>query len=125
MLPAQQDIPCTIMKIIEDKISINELMQMAEGMFGNFVKAVVDIESEIIAVDAELHSDEEGLLIENGSAQNDLWGINLYPELGNEDFIEFDSLINLRPSCGNRSRGIDNPETREKIVKIINKRVEK
>lgn len=113
------------MKIIKDKISISELKQMAERMFGNLVKAVVDIKSEIMAVELELHSDGEGLLLENGSEQSDLWGINLYPELGGEDFIEFDSLINLRPSCGNRSRGIDNPETREKITKIINKLVER
>ena len=113
------------MKIIKDKISINELMQMTERMFGNLVKAVVDIEKEIMAVDAELHSDVEGLLLENGSEQKDLWGINLYPELVGEDFIEFDSMINLRPSCGNHSRGIDNPKIREKIIKIIDNLVEK
>ncbi len=113
------------MKIIKDKISINELMEMAERMFGNLVKAVVDIEKEIMAVDAELHSDEEGLLLENGSEQKNLWGINLYPELSNEDFIEFNSMINLRPSSGNRSSSVDNPQIREKIIKIINKLVEK
>jgi hypothetical protein len=78
-----------------------------------------------MAVDAELHSDEEGLLLENGSEQKDPWGINLYPELPGEDFIEFDSMINLRPSGGNFSRDIGNPKIREKIVKIINKLVEK
>lgn len=113
------------MKIIKDKISISELMQMAEKMFGNLIKAVVDIKKEIMVVDAELHSDEEALLLENGSEQKDLWGINLYPELINEDFIEFDSMINLRPSCGNLSRDIDNPRIRENIIKIINKLVEK
>ncbi len=113
------------MKIIKDKISLNELRQMAERRFGNLVKAVVDIKKEVIALDAELHADEEGLLLENGSEQKDLWGINLYPELTNEDFIEFDSMINLRPSCGNLSRDIGNPEIREKIIKIINKLVKK
>ena len=98
---------------------------MAERRFGNLVKAVVDIKKEVIALDAELHADEEGLLLENGSEQKDLWGINLYPELTNEDFIEFDSMINLRPSCGNLSRDIGNPEIREKIIKIINKLVKK
>ena len=113
------------MKIIKEKISINELMQMAERKFGDLVKAVVDIEKEIIAIDAELHSDEEALLLENGSEQKDLWGINLYPELTNEDFIEFDSMINLRPSYGNLSRDIGNPKIRKKITKIVNKLVEK
>ena len=113
------------MKIIKDKISVNELMQMAKRMFGNLVKAVVDIEKGIMAVDAELHSDEEGLLLENGSEQKDLWGINLYPELIDEDFVEFNSMINLRPSCGNLSSNVDNPKIREKIIKIINKLVKK
>ena len=46
------------MKIIHDKISTAELKEMAQTMFGNLVKAVVDIKLEKMAVDAELHSDE-------------------------------------------------------------------
>ncbi|MFH1452782.1 MAG: DUF5674 family protein [Armatimonadota bacterium] len=111
------------MKIVKDKIRIKELKEMADNSFGNFIKAVVDIENEIIAVDAELHSDEKALLLENGSNQKNLWGINLYPELPGEDFIEFDSMINLRPSQENRTRGVDNPGNREKIKVIINKLV--
>ena len=93
---------------------------MAEKGFGSMVKAVVDVEKEIIAVDAELHSDEEALLLENGSRQKDLWGINLYPGASGDNFIEFDSMINLRPSQGNMSRGVDNPEAREKITAAVN-----
>jgi|TARA_B100000959_G_scaffold202277_1_gene211729 hypothetical protein len=44
---------------------------------------------EIVAIDAELHSDLEALCLENGSRQNALWGINYYPEIDGEDFIEF------------------------------------
>ena len=94
---------------------------MAEKGFGSMVKAVVDVEKEIMAVDAELHSDEEALLLENGSRQKDLWGINLYPGASGDNFIEFDSMINLRPSQGNMSRGVDNPEARGKITAAVNK----
>ncbi len=111
------------MKIITDKILIEELKEMADKMFGNLVKAVIDIEKEIMAVDAELHADEEALLLENGSAQKNLWGINIYPELIGDDFVEFDSMINLRPAQGNRSRGIDNIEVQKKILEIVNKLV--
>ncbi|MBI5416723.1 hypothetical protein HZA55_02060 [Candidatus Poribacteria bacterium] len=111
------------MKIIKDNIEINELKEMANNGFGNFVKAVVDIENGLISVDAELHSDEEALLLENGSEQKNLWGINLYPELQGENFIEFDSMINLRPSQGNRSRGVNDPKIREKIKFIVDKLV--
>lgn len=109
------------MKIIRDRISRDELKEMAKNMFGNLVKAVVDIEREIMAIGGELHSDEEALLIEDGSKQESLWGINLYPEIENENWIEFDSLINIRPFQGNLTRGVDNPEIRKKIIKIVNK----
>jgi len=107
------------MKIIKDKISIQELKKMADNMFGDLVKAVVDVEKRIIAIDAELHSDEEATLIENGSKQENLWGINIYPE-NQEKLIEFDSMINLRPSQKNRSRGVDNPEIQKLIIEIVN-----
>lgn len=110
------------MQIIKNKISLDELKKMSQKMFDNLVKAVVDIENKIMAVDGELHADEEALLLQNGSKQNNLWGINIYPEMyGSENFIEFDSMINLRPSQGNRSRGVENPETRKIIFEIANK----
>ena len=113
------------MKIIKDKITLTELSEMTEKMFDNLVKAVVDVEKEIMAVDAEMHADEEQLLLKKGSKQKNLWGINLYPEkFGQNDFIEFDSLINLRPSQNNRSRGIKNPNICQKIIKIVNQLVE-
>jgi len=113
------------MKIITQKVTLTELNQMAAGMFGNLVKAAVDVEKEVLAVDAELHSDLEALLIENGSKQKNLWGINLYPEMKGDDFVEFDSMINMRPSQGNRSRGVDSAEMRKKIMEIVAKRVER
>jgi len=113
------------MKIIEKEITVQELKEMAEKMFGNLVKAVVDTEKEIMAIDAELHADEEAFLLENGSKQENLWGINLYPELSGDDFVEFDSMINLRPAQGNRSRGIDDVKIQEKIKSIVEKLVKK
>ena len=93
---------------------------MSENMFGDLVKAVVDIEKEIMVIDAELHADQEKVLLENGSLQENLWGINLYPDdFQDEDFIEFDSMINLRPSWGNRSRGVDDENIQKKIIEIV------
>ena len=109
------------MKIINEKLSIVELKQLAQSRFGDLVKAVVDIEQGIMAVDAELHSDEEALLIENGSKPQDLWGINIYPELKKEEWVEFDSMINLKPSQGNRSRGIESPDIKNKILEITSR----
>lgn len=111
------------MKIITGTLTIDELKRIAAGMFGNLVKAVVDVDRALLAVDAELHSDLEALLLENGSKQKSLWGINLYPGKQGDGYIEFDSLINMRPSQGNMSRGVDNEGTRKKIVDIVTKRV--
>lgn len=104
-----------------NQIHIKDLAIMADKMFGNLVKAVVDIDKKIMAIDGELHSDEEKLLIEKGSKQQNLWGINLYPEyFGKDEFIEFDSMINLRPAQNNRSRGVDDSNTQNIIIKIVN-----
>ena len=113
------------MRIVDSQnpIHLDELRKMSAAMFGDMVKAVVDVVRDIMAVDAELHADEEALLIENGSNQNSLWGINLYPELEGNDFLEFDSMINLRPSLGNRSRGVEDPEIQERIRNIVNRLV--
>lgn len=113
------------MLIIKDKTSITVIQKLAQEMFGNLVKAVVDVEKGIIAVGGELHSDEEALLIENGSKQENLWGINLYPEAQEGEWIEFDSLINLRPAQGNRTRSIDDPLVRKKIIEVINNLIER
>ena len=113
------------MKIVDEKISVEELKKMSEKMFGPFVKAVVDIEKEIMVVDAGLHADEESFLLEKGSKQEHLWGINIHPDIVGEDgWIEFDSMINLRPSFGNKSRGVDNPKIQEKIMSIVTQLVQ-
>jgi hypothetical protein len=102
------------------KISVAELTEMSNKMYDALVKAVVDVEQELVVVDAGLHSDEEMLLLEMGSRQSDLWGINLWPEeYGTDDFVEFDSMINLRPGQGNMSRGVDDEATRARILEII------
>lgn len=111
------------MQIVRDAISIEELKKMSPQMFGDLVKAVVDIEKEIMVVDAQMHADEETLLLSEGSLQDHLWSFNLYPSVNNETWIEFDSMINYRASMGNRSRGVDDPALKEKIIKIVNRLV--
>lgn len=108
------------MKITSQSISRSELNEMLPGYFGDMIKAVVDIQKTIIGLDAELHADIEKELLSQGSEQADLWGINLYPEMDGDDFIEFDSLINIRPYQGNRSRDVQDPTIRKRIVDVVN-----
>lgn len=111
------------MQIIKDKISISELKKLSSKMFGNLVKAVVDTEKQILILDADLHSDEEAYLLQRGSKQENLWGINIYPDLKGEKRIEFDSMINLRPSYGNNSRGVDDINIQKRILDIVNSKI--
>lgn len=113
------------MRIIRNKIQLEELKKLAKNGFGELVKAVVDVDREIMAIDGELHADEEALLLEDSSLQKDLWGINLYPEIENGEWVQFDSMINLRPSAKNLSRGVEDPAVRKKITAIVNKLVKK
>lgn len=97
-----------------------ELKKVAIERFGDLVKAVVDIEQGIMAIGGELHADEEAVLLEQGSIQNNLWGINLYPDIMGENWIEFDSMINIRPSCNNRSRSVEDKDICARIIEIVN-----
>ena len=109
------------MRILSKPISKNSLIKESTNFIDeNAIKAVVDIDKEIIAVDSPMHYDCEQLLLENGSNQANLWGINLYLDCDEiDDLVEFDSMINLRPAQGNRSRGVEDPEIRNKIKKIV------
>jgi hypothetical protein len=110
----------TMLQITESQpITLEDLRRLVPGRFRDMVKGVVDLERRLLVLDADMHADQEALLLAEGSAQRDLWGINLYPQLEGRDWIEFDSMINLRPSFGNHSRGVDDPATQEAIVSLV------
>jgi hypothetical protein len=111
-------------EIVRESVGLAHLRALAEGLFGDLVKAVVDVDRDILAIGGELHADEEALLLDDGSTQASLWGINLYPaEHGTPGWIEFDSMINVRPRQGNRTRSVDDPEIRRRITTIVDRLV--
>lgn len=113
-------------RIVKKPIDISALEKIAADQFGDLVKAVVDTEKGIMAIGGELHADGEALLMSNGSKQQSLWGINLYPtQYGKPDFVEFDSMINLRPSQKNMSRGVEDSAVREQILSVVERLVTK
>ena len=113
------------MKIVKGKIKVLELTEMSTKMYDGLVKAVVDIAKGIIGVDSPMHADIEAVMLESGSVQDDLWGINLYPEMYDSEFVEFDSMINLRPSQNNSTRAVESIELQNKIKETVAQRVEK
>ena len=107
--------------IIKEPITRAELKKIAEQRYGDLVKAAVDIEQGIMAVGGQLHIDEQVMLFEEaGSKHQNVWGVNIYPDDTGDGFIQFDSMVNLKPDQGNRTRGVDDPVIRNKIISIIN-----
>lgn len=111
------------MKILEQPITKKDLINSSTNFIEeNAIKAAVDVKRELVAVDAPMHYDCEQLLLENGSQQTDIWGINLYlDEESIDNLVEFDSMINIRPAQNNRSRSVESPEIRQQIKEIISK----
>ena len=107
------------LQFVREPIARSMLAEIAAAGFGDMIKAVVDVKRGIMAVGAELHSDEEAALLDDGSGQPDLWGINLYPDEKSDGWIEFDSMINVRPTQGNRSRGVDDETIRMSIHRVV------
>ncbi|MBM3250795.1 MAG: hypothetical protein FJZ07_00930 [Candidatus Nealsonbacteria bacterium] len=108
-------------RTIKEKIREEELRDIAQKNYGEMVKAVVDIEKEIMVLGGEFHSDANEVLIKEGSEQKNIWGINIYPYKKREDWIEFISLINIRPADNNLDMEIKSKEVKEKIKKIVEK----
>jgi len=107
------------LEIVRRTTTRARLSDLAAAQFGDMVKAVVDVTRRVMAVGGELHSDEEAALMEDGSAQQDLWGINLYPDERGDEWIEFDSMINVRPSRANRSRGVEDEALQSRIRQVV------
>jgi hypothetical protein len=111
------------MKLV-NSVSVTELREMAGSMYGTLVKADVDIAKKLLLVNMEMHADGEAHLLESGSNQNDLWGINLHPDnFGSDDFIEFDSMINIRPWQNNPTRDVLSEDIRKQIRAVVDEAV--
>ena len=106
-------------RIIRAAITRADLNAIAERQFGDMMKVVVDVDRQVMAIGAELHSDEEAALLDDGSNQPSLWGVNLYPGESGDAFLEYDSMINVRPAAGNRSRSVENQGLRTRILEVV------
>lgn len=105
--------------VVRERIERALLKQLVQRFFGDMVKLVVDVRRGLIAAGGELHADAEEALLEDGSRQEDLWGVNYYPALGRERCLEFSALINIRPSQGNFGMEVENEGLRRKITDLV------
>lgn len=107
------------LRILREPLARDELASIAAVQFGDMVKAVVDVALGTMAIGGDMHADEEAILLDAGSRQGDLWGINLYPGERGDGWIEFDSMINVRPAQGNRGRDVEDESLRLSIRRIV------
>lgn len=93
---------------------------MDDGLdLGAVSSTEVGIERQVMAIGGGLHVDEQAVLLNAGSRQRDVWGINLYPDqYGSSDWLEFDSIVNLRPPT-NRSRSVQDPATKALVIDVL------
>jgi hypothetical protein len=104
--------------LLDRAIESAELARLVSAYFEDMVKYVVDLERRVAAIGGDLHADAEALLLDAGSRQEDLWGANYYPGRGENDCIEYTSLINIRPAAGNRGMEIADPAIRARVREI-------
>lgn len=100
---------------VDRRIPPTEPARLVALYFEDMVEYVVDLERGVAAVGGEMHADAEALLIASGSRQADPWGANYFPGRGRDGCLEFTSLINIRPSDGNRCMDIQDAAVRESV----------
>ncbi len=105
-------------EFFEKPLSGEDIQRLVDAEFGDMVKFVVDLERDVICVGGEFHSDEEAVLLENGSQQQHLWGANYYPGRPSGKKLVYTSMINVRPRDGNTKQEIQSPELRNRVMAL-------
>ena len=109
--------------VVEDKITVNELREIAKEFYVSMIKGVVDIEKSVVAFGGEYHIDANIVLMDNGSKQKDIWGFNIYFDRPREEWLKYNSLINIRPLAGNNEMDVQNEDIRNKMKEVINSKI--
>lgn len=104
-----------MIRILTEPATDIDLLRMSR-IFGDYIKLAVDVERGILAGGGEAHFECETALLKVGSRQQDIWGAGLNLETRQ---IEYDSIINIRPSQGNRSMIIQDANIRLRVNQII------
>ncbi len=104
--------------VVTTPLPTAELAGLLGAPFPDMVKFVVDVDRGILAVGGHLHADAEALLLERGSRQTSLWGGNYHPDLDQEECLEYESLINIRPGR-NPGLEVEDAALRGRIREVV------
>ncbi|MCZ2121068.1 MAG: DUF5674 family protein [Anaerolineales bacterium] len=104
--------------VLTEKATVAQINEMLEAFSEmRMIKIVVDLERSIVAGGSGMHYECEQLLLEKGSQQENLWGANWFPD---EQEIEYESLINIRPKQ-NRSIVIQDEHICNEVRQVAEK----
>ena len=81
-----------------------------------YVKVAVDINRGVLAGGGALHADCEAVLLDDGSAQDDIWGADWIPV---SQQVRFEALINIRPRQNYFSLTILDRDIRERMERVV------
>lgn len=110
--------------LLEKPILMKDVRVLAQEDYGTMIKGTVDIVEKKIALGGDYHMETCELLVENGSSHHNIWGFNIHFDEGPDGLLEFDSLVNIKPAIGNKSRSVENPEIIEQATRIIHSLIE-
>lgn len=111
---SKRDSGTELIHLLNQKVLPEQITDMLE-VYSSMIKIAVDIRRRILAGGGEMHADCEKVLLENGGEQDDIWGANWYPD---EQRIEFEALINIRPRLSNRGMVIQSEEIRKVVSEV-------
>lgn len=103
------------MIITSTKPYTKEQVENLKEQFDIYIKTVIDIEKKICSAGCDRHFESEKILLDQGSAQSDLWGGGLDLET---KIIDGNSFINIRPTDNNTSNEIQDPQIRKRFEDI-------
>ena len=101
--------------LIKEEATAEQMSEMLEQL-ENYVKLAVDVRRGVLTGGGALHADCEAVLLEDGSAQEDVWGADWIPSTQE---VTYESLINLRPGQGNLAMEVQSPELRAQIAEVV------
>lgn len=87
-------------RILTEKVTASSLQDFAKEWYPTFLKGCVDLENNKVAIGGEYHIESAQILVNEGGLGKNIWGFNIR-YLDNENIIEFDSMVNIKPKINN------------------------
>ena len=108
--------------LILNKKATKEEFEKAREIYEDYIKTVIDVEREMLAVGGEYHVDCEEVLLKTGSKQSDLYGGGY--RISTKE-VEFMAMSNYKPALGMNTYEIMDEKVRKKMEKLTRKFLEK